>query len=364
MTNTPSEGTSAPELAGFSTEQRRTVELIVAEALAAQARQTQVRAAAAEPSRARRIAGRAVPVAAVAGVAAMTEPGQQAVGAIGDAGQYVGGQAAEAGRDIAGAASDAYDASVQGVSDAYNASVEGIENAYNASVDQIQETAHDVAEGAANAWHGFTGWATDAAAQAWGVTQDVYHAVADPLVTAGQHVGQFASQYADQVAANPANTAVTAALAAGAVVAATPQLREAVGKAAAATSRFAGAAVSEVTERAHNAYLGAKVAFDKVRANPRIQGALKAVGLGSKETHTAVTEANAVTSAQTQLPKTAEVKAGLVPGQDPSQVRAGSKPPVAAEAGQSTGTGGQGAAERTGAATDPNKGKNGPSQGI
>jgi hypothetical protein len=344
VTNTPSEGSSAAGPAGFSAEQQAAIQLMLADALAAQRRELAVRA----PSRVRRLFGRATTVAvgagagAAAGAGAMTGPGQAAIRAIGDAGQYVGSEAAEAGRGIAGATTDAWNSTVQGA----------------------ENLAHDVAETATNAWNGFSGWATDAAAQAWGVTQDVYHAVADPVVTAGQHVSAFAAQYAEHVVHNPANTATTAALAAGAVAALNPQAREAVARAATATSRWVKGAASDAREELHNAYLGARVAFDSIRSNPRIQSALKAVGLGSKETHTAVTEANEITGGESRLPKVEEVSVGLAPGHDPAMAPAGSKVPTttAQQTGQSTGTQGLGEAGRTGAGTETKKG--GTGQGL
>ncbi|MEV5966120.1 hypothetical protein AB0L70_30405 [Kribbella sp. NPDC051952] len=371
MTNTPSEGSSSSGLAGFSTEQRATIQLIVDEALTAQRRQLLAQA----PSRGRRIAGRAVPVAAVAGVAAMTDPGQEAVSAIGHAGRDAGVAIGHAGEYVAGEAVDAYNSTIEG---AQNLGHE-IAQEWNQGVDAAQRLATDVGHDIANQWDNFTGWATEAAAKAWGVTQDTYNAIAEPVGNAAQHVATYAAQFAHDVTHNPSTMAVAGV--AVAALATNPKVRETVGKAASAVGRWGveagksiGRGVAGVAsgplESLHNGYLNAKVGFDSIRSNPRVQSALKAVGLGSKATHGAVSEANAITSGeQASLPKAEEVKALLPPGQDPAMSARDNKGAAvsAEQPGQGTGTGtgtqNLGETQRTGAATDPNKGKNGPTQG-
>lgn len=366
MTNTPSEGTQSTGSGTLSAQEQLIAERVtrlVEIQMQTQARNQELRRRSL-PERAKRIA----PWAAVGAVGAATEPGQQVLGATGDAavaaGQAVGHGAAEFGRGAAEVGRDVGQAA---------------SDAYNASVDQVQETAGDIAEGAGNVWNS----AVDGAQNAWNSTVqaggealqwagdrigdmssavsgwavETWHSAADGVTAAAHAVGAWGAQYADQIAANPGNAAVTAGLGAAAVVAASPQLRQSIGNAARAASRWGKEAVSAVAQKGRELAVGAALMYDNLRGMPDAPK-----GANPKETHAIVSEANAVTGGDRHLPSVAEIKTSLAPGHDPAVARAGSPvPKAAAQTGQATQ--GQGEAEHTGSAIDQ-KTKGGKSQGL
>jgi hypothetical protein len=132
----------------------------------------------------------------------------------------------------------------------------------------------------------------------------------------------------------------------GAVVAATPQLREAAGKAANAVNRWAKAGWSAATHAVQASVSAATHAvqasasavasvpgraaeagrdlMNEVRNHPGTQYILHQAGWGPKETHAAVSEANGVTQGENQtLPSTPDLTKAL--GQDGAQPAAGTK---------------------------------------
>jgi len=313
VTNTPSEGPARSALDTFTPEQRTVMQSVVQEALRVQQREDQLRRNA--PLRR---AGRAMPYVVAGGALAATDPGQSALRATGDAAVYAGGQIASAAEAVGRQTVDAAQATGRAISDAAQATGQAISDAAQATgravADAAQATGHAISEGAQ--WVGdqavsgaqavghaavATGQAVSGfAVETWGRATEAAHAV-----------GAWAAQYADQVASHPGNTAVTAALAAGAVVAATPQLRQAVANGVRAASRWAREAPSKVTE-------GLKNAYNKViRSNPKTQENLQSAGVDSKGALTAVSEANAITGGQSQLPPTPDLQKAL--GQDGSQ---------------------------------------------
>ncbi|GAA1129675.1 hypothetical protein GCM10009630_29470 [Kribbella jejuensis] len=384
MTNTPSEGpatTGTRALTPDETLIATRVETLVAQRLAAQAR--------ADELRRRSLAGRArrvAPYAAVAAVGAATEPGQQVLSAAGDAAVTAGQGIADAGVAVGDAAVSAGeavgDAAVtagQAVGDAAVTAGEavghaaeavgreaahigqeigqGATDAYNASVHGVEQAAGAVADTATSAWDSTVQGVQGAASAVSGWAVETWHSASDAVTTAAHAVGSWAAQYGDQIAAHPGNAAVTAGLGAAAVVAATPALRQGVGNAIKAVSRWARDAPGEIAQKARSLAVGAMLTYNNLRGIDSNRGE------SAKATHQAVAEANQITGGDRPLPSVAEVREALAaPGSDPALAPAGGKQPEAAvQTGQ--GTQGQGAAERTGAAVDP-KTKNGPAQGL
>lgn len=303
---------------------------------------------------------RAAPfVATAAGAAAVASDQGQSV--IGDVGRWTGDQAVAFGQY----ASEQYTAAKEGLQ-AFGQDVarEATER-YNAAVDGLQQFGQDVSREATERWNAAVDGLQSAAGTVSGWAVETWHNVADPVSNAAHSVGAWAAQYADSVAANPGNAAATAALAAGAVVAATPQLRQGVAQAANAASRWGRAAYQATTDAVRNApsrlaqlgrnaMEGAKKFYDHARTDPRVDYALTRLGIPPRQVHEAATEAaNGVTAPESTLPKAAEVQTGLEQkalGQDGSQASA-SRAVVAAEA---TGA----SAEQGEAATPQGKGLN------
>ncbi|MFI7063905.1 hypothetical protein ACIBL3_23165 [Kribbella sp. NPDC050124] len=306
---------------------------------------------------------RAAPfVATAAGAAAVASDQGQSV--IGDVGRWTGDQAAAFGQY----ASEQYTAAKDGLQAFGQDVAREASQQWNSAVEGVQQFGQDFAREASQQWNSAVEGAQSAASAVSGWAVETWHSVAEPVSNAAQSVGAWASQYADSVAANPGNAAATAALAAGAVVAATPQLRQAVGQAANAASRWGRGAVQATTDAVRNApsrlaqlgrnaMEGAKKFYDHARTDPRVDYALSRMGVQPRQVNEAATEAaNGVTSPETTLPKAAEVQAGLEQkalGQDGSQASA-SRAVVAAEAAKTTGA----STEQGEAATAQGKGLN------
>ncbi|MEU4604166.1 hypothetical protein AB0F43_14395 [Kribbella sp. NPDC023972] len=322
-------------------------------------------------------ARRAAPYVGTAAAAAAVASDQgQAV--IGDVGRWTGDQATafgqyaaeqytaardglqQFGQDVAREASERYNAAVDGLQQFGQDVAREASERYNAAVDGLQQFGQDVAreagerydaavQGAQEAISTASGWAV----QTWGVATDAAHAV-----------GGWASQYADAVAANPGNYATTAALAAGAVVAATPQLRKAVGQAANATSRWAKAGWEAVRNAPANARQfvaqNVKQMYDAVRSDPRVMVAMAAVRITPRQMHEG---ANEVTSPESKLPKSQEMVAATL-ANDPSRPAPSTTIKVEQNSEtQATGTG-AGEAAATQRTTNPSeRGKGGIGKG-
>ena len=276
-----------------------------------------------QPTRRRRALRASPAVAGLAGVASMTEPGQDAIhtgvdaakwtsGELADAGQWAGGEAVDAGQwiggeavdagqwiggeatDIAGAVVETGEDIGQGIGDAAVAAGHGIGDVTQAGINGVVDTvqwAGGLAVDLARTASGF-------AVETWGHATDLAHSV-----------GAWGLQYADQLAAHPGNAAVTAALGAGAVIAATPQLRQAVGRAAAAASRWGKQAVAPVVDQARDSVLGVKLIFQKMRESRPIQEQLNATGANQTETLQAANQVTAPTNAQ--IPTAAQATSQL-----------------------------------------------------
>ncbi|HWD83362.1 MAG TPA: hypothetical protein VG497_30890 [Kribbella sp.] len=366
MTNTPSEGPSTTSTRSLSPDETliaTRVEELVAQRMAAQKRTEELRR--------RSFAGRArqaAPYAAVAAVGAATDPGQQALAAAGDAGVALGEGIAHVGEEIGQGAADAYNATVEQVDQAFNDFAHSAEQlagdvardaseAYNATVHGVEQAAGDVAHAATSAWDSTVQGVQSAASTMSGWAVETWHSASDAVTTAAHSVGAWAAQYGDQIAAHPGNAAVTAGLGAAAVVAATPALRQGVGKAISAATRWAKDAPGALAQKGRELAVGAVLMYNNLRGIDANRGG------SAKETHHAVTQANEITGGERQLPTVEAVKEALAaPGSDPALAPAGSKQP---EAAQTTGAGTQvqGAAERTGAVVDP-KTKGGQTQGL
>jgi len=277
------------------------------------------------------------PTAGIASAAAaIASPQGQEV--IGDASQWAGDQAVAAGEGIGHAAAEGYRASVDGLQSAgeeigrqWDQGVRELneqgEAAREAIVDGAEATGRGIAEGAGwlrdqavdaaratadlaqGAWNGVSGWAVET----WGSATELAH-----------QAGAFVAQQGDAIAANPESHALVAAAAVGAVVAATPQLREAVGKAANAGNRWAKNAWAATTSLPGRAAQGAKNLMDQVRNSPQVQYVMAKAGMGPRETQKAVTEVQAITAGENPtLPSTGELMVPP-PGQDPAmQAREG-----------------------------------------
>ncbi|MEV0289461.1 MULTISPECIES: hypothetical protein [unclassified Kribbella] len=308
-------------------------------------------------------ARRAAPyVATAAGAAAIASDQGQSV--IGDVGRWTGDQAVAFGQY----ASEQYTAAKEGLQ-AFGQDVSReAGQMWDSAVAGAQQFGQDVSREAGQLWDSAVAGAQSAASAVSGWTVETWHNIADPVSNAAQSVGAWAGQYADSVAANPGNAAATAALAAGVVVAATPQLRQGVAQAANAASRWGKAAVQATTDAVRNApsrlaqlgrnaMEGAKKFYDHARTDPRVDYALTRLGIPPRQVNEAATEAaNGVTSPESTLPKAAEVQMGLEQkalGQDGSQASA-SRAVVAAEAAKTTGA----TAEQGEAATAQGKGLN------
>jgi len=288
------------------------------------------------------------PTAGIASAAAaIASPQGQEV--IGDASQWAGDQAVAAGEGIGHAAAEGYRASVDGLQsageeigrqwdqgvrelneqgeaareaivDGAEATGRGIADGAGWLRDQAVDAARDLGHGVAEAaratadvaqagWNGVSGWAVET----WGTATELAH-----------QAGAFVAQQGDAIAANPESHALVAAAAVGAVVAATPQLREAVGKAANAVNRSARNGWAAATSLPGRAAQGAKNLMDQVRNSPQMQYVMAKAGMGPRETQKAVTEVQSITAGKNPtLPSTGELMVPP-PGQDPAmQAREG-----------------------------------------
>jgi hypothetical protein len=316
--------------------------------------------------------GPTVGIAAAAAGAASSQ-GQEAIG---DVGKWTGQQAAEGARwagdqaVAAGqAAADAAQWTGQQLADGARWAGDQAVAAGQAAVDAAQWTGHQIAEGArwagdqataagqaavdAAQWTGrqladgaqwtgqqladgaqWVGQQATAAGQAisgWSV--ETWHAASDSVTQAAHAVGAWATQYADAVAQNPSHAAATAAITAGAIVAATPQLRQAVGQAANAANRWARSGFDAVRHPGQTM----RQIGNAIRSNETVQRAMAAVGLDSQQTHAGVNE---ITGAESRLPKPGEmVASGLA--NDPAMKPAGTK----VEQGQTAESAGTGQGE-------------------
>ncbi|MFF0264509.1 hypothetical protein [Kribbella sp. NPDC004536] len=366
MTNTPTEGpatTGTRALTPDETLIATRVNELVEQRMAAQRRTEELRRRSL-PARARRIA----PLAAVAALA--TPPGQQALAAGQNAavaaGEAVGHAAVVAGEAVGNAAVDGAEAvghaAVVAGEAVGNAAVDGAEAVGHAAVVAGEAVGHAAEAVGREAAHiggeigeGVAHTATSVASTVSGWAVETWHSASDAVTTAAHAVGGWAAQYGDQIAAHPGNAAVTAGLGAAAVVAATPALRQGIGKAIQATSRWASEAKDAVKQQARALAVGAAMIYQNMRGIEARTGSPKA-------THAVVSEVNNITGGEPQLPSVAEVREALAtPGSDPAIAAVGSKQPeVAAQNGQ---TSGSGEAQRTGAVVDPNT-KNRPAQGL
>ena len=387
MTNTPSEGPATTGTRALTPDETLIAERVHELLQEQQARRDKLRQQA-EDARRRsplRRAGRVAPYAAIAAVGSQTPAGQQVLGAAGDAavvagrgiadagvavgdaavtaGEAVGNAAVTAGEAVGNAAVDAGEA-VGHAAEAVGREAahvgqeigQGAVDAYNASVHGVEQAAGAVADTATSAWDATVQGAQQAASAVSGWAVETWHAAGDAVTTAAHSVGAWAAQYGDQIAAHPGNAAVTAGLGAAAVVAATPALREGVGRAIRAASRWAREAPGQLAQKGRELAVGVMLTYNNLRGIDANRGE------PAKATHRAVAEVNALTGGDQQLPSVAEVREALAtPANDPALAAAGSKvPEAAAQTGQATGSG---AAQQTGAVVDP-KTRGGQGQGL
>ncbi|NUR98779.1 MAG: hypothetical protein HOV67_26425 [Kribbellaceae bacterium] len=360
MTNTPSEGPATTGTRALTPDETLIAERVHELLQEQQARRDKLRQQA-EDARRRsplRRAGRVAPYAAIAAVGSQTPTGQQVVAAAGQAGEALGRGAADVGADIGHFAADTYNSAVEQTDQAIQATAHQIEQTagdiahgatdlYNSAVEQGKEIAGDIAHTATSAWDASVQGVQSAASSVSGWAVETWHSASDAVTTAAHAVGSWAAQYGDQIAAHPGNAAVTAGLGAAAVVAATPALRQGVGNALRAASRWAREAPGQLAQKGRELAVGVMLTYNNLRGIDANRGE------PAKATHRAVAEVNALTGGDQQLPSVAEVREALAaPGSDPALAPAGGKQPEpAAQAGQ--GAQGQGAAERTGAVVDP-----------
>ncbi|GAA1580409.1 hypothetical protein GCM10009804_41230 [Kribbella hippodromi] len=338
---------------GFTQEQRTAIFEIINTQRALEARQAEL--AAKQPvARARRIA----PYGLAAGAAAMTEPGQEALGWTGDqiaagaqaVGDWAGQQADATGQEanhFADWAGQQVDNAVQTTKDFGNWAGDQLTSAGHAISEGAQSAGHAISEGTQAAAGAVSGWAV----QTWDSAVGVANSVGDTAVHAAHQVGAWATQYADAIAANPSQHAATAAVAVGAVVAATPQLRQAVGRAANAASRWGKAAASAVANAPGAVADRVSKLYNAIRRNPDTQQAAETVN--PREMAVVANEITAPAEPKA-LPAPAEMKAIMPPGSDPAMRPAGTKQLEQATGGENTVLGQQ-AGERPGTqrGTDP-----------
>jgi hypothetical protein len=282
---------------------------------------------------------------ALAAGAAFSPQGQEVIG---DVGQSAGDTAVAGAEGVGNLATEGYQASVDGLQsageaigrewdegvqelnrqgeaaketivDGAEAAGEGIAEGAGWVGEQATEGYEATVEGAQSAWNGVSGWAVET----WG-------SVSETVTQTAQSVGAWVGQQGDAIAANPTSHALVAAGVAGVVAYANrEQIREAVGKAANATNRWArdgfaaaaktvrGAAAAGVSA-ARGAAEGAKNLFNEIRNDERVQYVIAKAGMGPRETQQAVSEVNAITAPEPKaLPSAAEMQVPP-PGQDPA----------------------------------------------
>ena len=267
--------------------------------------------------------GPTVGVAAAAAGAASAQ-GQEAIGNVG---KWIGDQAA-AGADYAGrkwdeavqTASQNWQDFTREAGQAWDGVTRQAGQAWDTATREAGQAWDSAVQGAQSAWNGVSGWGVE-----------TWHSASDTVTQAAHSIGAWATQYADAVAQNPSHAAATAAVTAGAIVAATPQLRQAVGRAANAASRWARNGFDAVRHPGETM----RQISNAIRSNETVQRAINAVGLDRQRTNEGLNE---VTGAVSRLPKPEQMVVSTL-ANDPAMKPAGTKvaPGQAAEAGTDQG---------------------------
>lgn len=223
----------------------------------------------------------------VAAATAASAQGQQAIatgidgigrgavwtgGQIADGAQWAGGQIADgaqwAGEQASNAAEWAgrqWDTGTAWVSQQYNDAVEWAGRVGSEALDWAQQTGANVGN-----WVVQTG-------------SDIGHGAA----SIANNAWQMVADYGQHIAANPGQTITTAALAATAVALTRSDVRQAVATAANAGNRWMRNAASAIRHPAEST----RKMMAAISANPRVQSALRTVGINPRQTTQAVSKA-------------------------------------------------------------------------